>query len=632
MKRRTPLPWVRERTTLPRTSPLRRAITLEVLAFPPMEVAALPPPAPPVEEHEIHWPEFQGLPTPRERLEWLLQTAAEIEHALLVQYLYAAYSLQGSATQTNAHRSALLGIAIEEMSHLMTVQNLLLAIGSEPHLARQDFGPPSGDDYRLFPFDLMLEPLSKHSLAKYIVAESPRQPWPQVDAMLAQTIMREATGTTGARINRVGLLYALLGVFFGTKELLQQKAETGDAWYQAINELAERAEARYGGRDQIHSPDDFPFVNSPRQGTKDVWDRSEIKPFEEFRISQIRDRETALEALRDIGLQGEGPSTEPVEESHFMRFLGLFKRLFGPDGSGSSPVDTFRIPAAAKIPVDRQSTDPNAISHPDTVLWAQLADLRYALLLGFLEQYLLSEPIDREFLAAWCFSEMFHLKKLGQYLPNRDRSTSDSDAKAAPPFSMPAQFPSDQQLSDAAVGDTMEGNRRKRWPSLHAERLQSAANVIGRILNPTHHPVLPVSEEQQQFLEYMLEGDRRKLDEARARQNAQTRRTRFDRVREILELAAGTGNPRHVDSDSSVSRGRFWNLPLGTLKQIRIYGQKLLETTGDHPSSRSALAQALKEGFLFGQMPQKRSPVSDESIALIEKWIDDGCPDEPPSE
>jgi hypothetical protein len=97
------------------------------------------------------------------------------------------------------------------MSHLMTVQNLLFAIGSEPYLARQDFGPPSDDDYRLFPFDLMLEPVSKKSLAKYIVAESPQPPWPLVEPQLARLIMEEATATvTGRRVNRVGVLYTLL--------------------------------------------------------------------------------------------------------------------------------------------------------------------------------------------------------------------------------------------------------------------------------------------------------------------------------------------------------------------------------------------------------------------------------------
>jgi hypothetical protein len=65
---------------------------------------------------------------------FLLHTAAEIEHALMVQYLYAAYSLadgsfQGTAVPANAAqltsgwRQAILGIAREEMAHLLSIQN-----------------------------------------------------------------------------------------------------------------------------------------------------------------------------------------------------------------------------------------------------------------------------------------------------------------------------------------------------------------------------------------------------------------------------------------------------------------------------------------------------------------------------
>src|ERR1700680_4789471 len=58
---------------------------------------------------------------------FLLSMAAEIEHSLMVQYLYAAYSLGGPQVPEE-HRSkvlewqrVILGIAKEEMGHLVTV-------------------------------------------------------------------------------------------------------------------------------------------------------------------------------------------------------------------------------------------------------------------------------------------------------------------------------------------------------------------------------------------------------------------------------------------------------------------------------------------------------------------------------
>src|SRR3954468_13476877 len=67
----------------------------------------------------------------REYAVFLLHVAAEIEHALMIQYLYAAYSLGGSGLSTDQQalaghwRTVILGIAKEEMGHFVTVQNLL---------------------------------------------------------------------------------------------------------------------------------------------------------------------------------------------------------------------------------------------------------------------------------------------------------------------------------------------------------------------------------------------------------------------------------------------------------------------------------------------------------------------------
>ena len=69
--------------------------------------------------------------TPHRYAVFLLHVAAEIEHALMVQYLYAAFSLGGSEVpkdhwiQVSEWREIILGIAKEEMGHLMTVQNVL---------------------------------------------------------------------------------------------------------------------------------------------------------------------------------------------------------------------------------------------------------------------------------------------------------------------------------------------------------------------------------------------------------------------------------------------------------------------------------------------------------------------------
>ena len=102
----------------------------------------------------------------REQVLYLLAEAAEIEHTLLCSYLYAAFSLKPAtasgllareAEAVERWRQTIMGVAIEEMGHLLLVSNLLVAVGGRPHFARPNFSVrpgdfPSGVVLRLTPF------------------------------------------------------------------------------------------------------------------------------------------------------------------------------------------------------------------------------------------------------------------------------------------------------------------------------------------------------------------------------------------------------------------------------------------------------------------------------------------------
>src|SRR5947207_16001443 len=81
----------------------------------------------------------------REALIYALCQAAELEHGIMCQYLFAAFSLKQSTAEglTDAEVAAALRwrkqishVAAQEMLHLALVHNLLSAIGAAPHLAR----------------------------------------------------------------------------------------------------------------------------------------------------------------------------------------------------------------------------------------------------------------------------------------------------------------------------------------------------------------------------------------------------------------------------------------------------------------------------------------------------------------
>lgn len=184
--------------------------------------------------------------TPRLELVRLLREAAEIEHSLMLQYLYAAYSLK-PAYQTligtgAPNTSDLLGVSIQEMQHLMDVNRLLVELGASPVFIRQDF-PFEPDTY---PFALNLEPLSKKSLAKYTFCEASSEALDRAHAKSSEDVrfietMERVLANEG-RTNHVGSLYgALIEV---VREVARQPGElrSADKWLERLNDIKSEGE------------------------------------------------------------------------------------------------------------------------------------------------------------------------------------------------------------------------------------------------------------------------------------------------------------------------------------------------------------------------------------------------------
>ncbi|MHC1560001.1 ferritin-like domain-containing protein [Actinomycetospora sp. C-140] len=142
----------------------------------------------------------------------LLREASEIEHALLVQYLYAMFSVSPAYPKIKGFplgsANHLMGVAIQEMEHLAKVNRMLADLGAAPNLVRQDF--PYEPD--IYPFAFTLEPLSRVTLAKYVYAEAPAWALDRTDPRNAtpeaQTFLDALDGLlTGEHLNHIGSLY-----------------------------------------------------------------------------------------------------------------------------------------------------------------------------------------------------------------------------------------------------------------------------------------------------------------------------------------------------------------------------------------------------------------------------------------
>jgi hypothetical protein len=178
----------------------------------------------------------------------LLREATEIEHALMLQYLYAAFSLKPAYADiagTGAPGSTdLIGVAVQEMQHLATVNRLLVAIGAAPNLVRQEFPYEPA----IYPFEFSLEPLSRKSLAKYLYAEAPSGVFlPSAgakDRMFATTVMKLLG--SGARVNHLGSLYdAIIGRLEDFAETKRGAEIDADAWLTELRHIKTEGEEQH---------------------------------------------------------------------------------------------------------------------------------------------------------------------------------------------------------------------------------------------------------------------------------------------------------------------------------------------------------------------------------------------------
>ena len=401
---------------------------------------------------------------------FLLHTAAEVEHALMVQYLYALYSLgeppfRGSKVPINAEelvrrwRSNLLTISQQEMAHFATVQNLLRFIGGPLNFEREDF------PFRnfLYPFKFHLEPLSKTSLAKYVSAEMPKS---TDDPSLIQQIVCRATGyNEELPMNRVGELYEqLISLFKSHDKILDQNLRPDTAV-----------------KLQAKSNDWFGFGR--------------------LLVKQISSREDALRALEEISEQGEGlrkPSGNESlsDSSHFEIFLRMYKEYPETDKEIAEIdwIPTRPVPFnPTTSPHDsvNSASDNSRITNDLSLLWAHLFNVRYRMLLMYLfhafelegPMIVNGEKTIRGYLRDWTFNEMrgqsssrlsglSGLARMLVSLPLRGNGLANDEQielVSAPPFELPYTL---------ALPDRNED----RW-QLHLSLISTSSELIKEIRN-----------------------------------------------------------------------------------------------------------------------------------------------------
>lgn len=268
--------------------------------------------------------------SPREEAIFLLHTAAEVEHALLVQYLYAGFSL-GNDRLTKEQQDlvdelfrGIFRIATEEMGHLASVQNLLRLIGGPLTFEREDF--PFRNE--LYPFRFKLEPMTKDSLAKYVFAEMPSNLTsddPEEMKRLAEIKKRANRANADNPVNHVGTLY------------------------KAIAERFRKTAANEKIADEDIQANTVEFQASPHD-----WDMAPPRV-----LLQVKARDEAIALIEAIAAQGEGlTSSDPSDESHYKRFRAIYDKF--PEDGEWKDIEGKPVQPAREVP-----TNPNTTPGPD---------------------------------------------------------------------------------------------------------------------------------------------------------------------------------------------------------------------------------------------------------------------------
>jgi CDGSH-type Zn-finger protein/uncharacterized Fe-S cluster protein YjdI len=292
----------------------------------------------------------------REQLLHSLYEAAELEHTLMCTYLYAAWSLKDAGDGLPPERAAVLAewkqdilrVAIEEMSHLVSVWNITSALGGAPRIGRFNF--PLDPGALPASITVRLTPFNRNTLQHFIFLERPAcSDEPDGEGFpLGRTFSR---GNSGACLTPMPEDYATVGAFYASLEA------------QLSAFVAEH------GEDQAFCGDAGLQLSGPAIGLPHA--------------KSVICKKTALAAFEAIVAQGEG-ATEENTDSHYCRFLRVRQSL---DALAARDPDFVPAHPAATNPVLRAPPRPEGrvwIEDADAIATVDLANAAYGLMLRVL--------------------------------------------------------------------------------------------------------------------------------------------------------------------------------------------------------------------------------------------------------
>jgi hypothetical protein len=376
----------------------------------------------------------------RAELVSLLTTAAEVEHSLMVQYLFAALTMRQSTrdggdeglTEHQLIRVAhwekqVLAVARQEMEHLGLVANLLTAIGAAPSLTRPNFPYATS----LYGHVMELTRFSQEAVHRFACFEMPQAG----DDVI--TCPSPPDPSLPGPSSIIELYKAIRDGFVSLAAQPEPLFLVG-------------ADHQLGGK---ALGTDFPRVGA-MGGGYDVF------------MSTVTDLDSALAAIDLIVEQGEAAEVAG-DEGHFLAFKNILAEYSAMVGTDPSFEPARRV-------VDNPTTSPghkeSTLTDPVAIAVAELFDASYRTMLRFLLRLLMSTDESADEAGALTAVAFFPLmtmviRPLAEVLTSLPAHRPDDGWRAGPPFSI-----------DGSVG--FLPHREAAWTVLEQELADLAA--LGR--------------------------------------------------------------------------------------------------------------------------------------------------------
>lgn len=322
--------------------------------------------------HEIHT---------REELIQVLGIASELEHNLMCQYLFAAYSVKRSADEgisevqvERARRwgSAITMVARQEMEHLGIALNLRSSIGGVPYLSRPNY-PQRLDYYGKANIKTELTPFSDATIRRFQEFEKPigavPPGWCDMSPEESRLFRRNALrGVSGSPL-------------MAGRTQLQPHPFTFDsvqALYLGIELGFQNLAAKIGEKNLFIGPPDAQIwggPGSPYEGSMDDLNQYDID------LVPVRNLKTALAGIGIILEQGEGIAAPPdyVKYTHYCQFTQILREMEQDPFEAARPVVSNPLTT-----MHRDITAPDEvhlITNPETLEVAVVFNRAYELML-----------------------------------------------------------------------------------------------------------------------------------------------------------------------------------------------------------------------------------------------------------